>query len=89
MKNNKIFRIVSAVFCVVVLLSSTAVPAFANSAQTRFEGVNSTRALMTDKESPIIVEKELLTFDIQEFPEEYYPTSDEFLAYGAKVTAEY
>ena len=89
MKRSKLFRIVSAVFCVVVLLSSTAVPAFANSAQTRFEGVNSTGAIMTDKESPIVVEKELLTFDIQEFPAEYYRTADEFLAYGAKVTAEY
>lgn len=89
MKRNKIFRIISAVFCVVVLLSSTAVPAFANSAQTRFEGVNSTGAIMTDKESPIVVEKELLTFDIQEFPAEHYPAADEFLAYEAKVTAEY
>lgn len=89
MKNSKLFRIVSAVFCVVVLLSSTAVPAFANSAQTRFEGVNSTGAIMADKESPIIVEKELLTFDVQEFPKEYYRTADEFLTYEAKVTAEY
>ena len=89
MKRSKLFRIISAVFCVVVLLSSTAMPAFANSAQTRFEGVNSTGAIMTDKESPIIVEKELLTFDIQEFPAEYYATADKFLAYGAKVTAEY
>lgn len=89
MKKEKLFRIVSAVFCVVVLLSSTAVPAFANSAQTRFEGVNSTGAIMTDKESPIVVEKELLTFDIQDFPKEYYRTTEEFLSYGAKVTAEY
>ncbi len=88
-RNTKLFRIASAVFCVVVLLSSTAVPAFANSAQTRFEGVNSTGAIMTDKESPIVVEKELLTFDIQEFPANYYSTADEFLEYGAKVTAEY
>ena len=89
MKRRKIVQILSAVFCVVALLFSSTVPAFANSAQTRYEGVNSTGAIMTDDESPIIVEKELLTFDIQEFPKEYYRTTEEFLAYGAKVTAEY
>ncbi|MEE1314697.1 MAG: DUF3784 domain-containing protein [Faecalimonas sp.] len=76
---------------VLFLFSGSAVPAFANSAQTHFEGVDSTGAIMTDKESPIIVESELLTFDIAEFPKSYYGDDDTeaFTAYNAKVTAEY
>ena len=62
---------------------------FANSAQTRWTGTDSTGAIVLDEDSPIIVEKELLTFDIQEFPQSYYHDMNEFLAYSAKVTAEY
>ena len=36
-----------------------------------------------------MVDKELLTFDVQEFPEQYYPDTDSFLAYTGNVTAEY
>lgn len=35
------------------------------------------------------MDKELLTFDVQEFPKNYYNSAEEFLAYTGKVTAEY
>ncbi|MBQ7889297.1 MAG: hypothetical protein IJ356_06015 [Erysipelotrichaceae bacterium] len=62
---------------------------YANSAQTRWSGTDSTGAIVLDEDSPIIVEKELLTFDINEFPQSYYRDMNDFVAYSAKVTAEY
>lgn len=88
MKKN-LSRISATILCIIFLFSVSAVPAFANSAQSYWEGVNQSGAIITDGDSPIIVEKELLTFDLQEFPKNYYHEVDEFLAYTGKVTAEY
>lgn len=63
--------------------------AFANSAQTHFRGISSTGAIFTGDQSPIVVEKERLTFDLQEFPKGYYAEREDYLAYSGKVTAEY
>lgn len=72
-----------------LILLSIKNPVGANSAQTHWRGTDSTGTIITDEESPIIVENELLTFDIQEFPNSYYNNLDDFLAYSGKVTAEY
>ncbi len=82
-------RISTFVLCILLLFVMNTVPALANSAQSKWEGVDSTGAIVTDKESPIVVEKELLTFDITEFPQNYYHTKEELETYKAKVTAEY
>ena len=66
-----------------------AVPIQANSAQRHWSGTDSTGALVKDKSCPLVVDKELLTFDVQEFPKNYYNSIEEFLAYTGKVTAEY
>jgi len=71
------------------LLLLTPMTAFANSAQTYFRGIAPSGAVVTGEQSPIIVEKELLTFDLQEFPLNYYAEEAEYLAYSGKVTAEY
>ena len=78
-----------ALVCVFLLSALLVVPASANSAQTQWEGVDSAGAIVRDGGSPIIVEKELLTFDIQEFPDNHYFDLDSYLAYSGKVTAEY
>ena len=76
--------------CIALLRSCiAALPIAANSAQMHWEGVSSTGAIITDGDSPIIVEKELLTFDIDSFPQEYYSDIEEYLAYTGKVSAEY
>ena len=76
--------------CMVLLITSLlGTSVFANSAQSQWEGTTSTGAIITDGTCPIIVEDELLTFDIQEFPEQYYRDIDEYLKYSGKVTAEY
>ena len=58
-----------------------AVPIQANSAQRHWSGTDSTGALVKDKSCPLVVDKELLTFDVQEFPKNYYNSIEEFLAY--------
>jgi len=73
----------------ILMLMTVCIPAHANSAQVHWQGVNATGAMITDKSSPIVVEKELLTFDIDQFPDSYYRDIDEYLSYTGKVTAEY
>lgn len=78
------------------LLILSPVTAFANSAQTYFRGITPTGVMVTGAEyplvvhqSPIIVQHETLTFDLQEFPREHYAEETDYLAYSGKVTAEY
>ena len=85
---------ISILLSTLLLLTPTA--AFANSAQTYFQGITSTEVMVTGAEyplvvhqSPIVVEQEQLTFDLQEFPLEHYAEEEAYLAYSGKVTAEY
>lgn len=73
----------------ILMLMTVCIPAHANSAQVHWQGVNATGAIIADGNSPIIVEKELLTFDIAQFPQNYYSNIAEYLSYTGRVTAEY
>ncbi len=75
--------------CCLLILGAAPSTARANSAQSTFSGVDATGAMMADAESPVIVEKERLTLDLNELPYNYYETEQAFLAYGGKATAEY
>ena len=76
-------------FMALLLPTVLITPASANSAQTHWSGVDSAGAIVWEEHSPVVVEKEVLTFDIQEFPENHYSDLDSYLAYSGKVTAEY
>ena len=89
MKRTRFFRIVAMLFCVVLLIGLAAAPAYANSAQSHWTGIDSTGAIVVDENCPIEVEKELLTFNIQEFPSNYYRSAEELESYTGRVTAEY
>lgn len=80
---------VATAACVPIIFGTNTVCASANSAQSYFRGVDAAGAMMLDKESPIVVEKELLTLDLQSFPFSYYESKEEFLSYDGKVTAQY
>ena len=67
----------------------TAPTASANSAQSHWSGTDRTGAIVTDEICPLEVQGEKLTFEVQEFPRNYYSTAEEFLAYTGRVTAEY
>ena len=77
------------IFTVLLLSAVFIQPTHANSAQRHWSGTDSTGALVKDKNCPLVVDKELLTFDVQEFPKNYYNSTEEFLAYTGKLTAEY
>lgn len=85
MKHKKLI----AAICLSTILFGTSVPTSANSAQTYWSGVDSTGSIVTGASSPIVVQHELLTFDISEFPSNYYYEEDDFLAYSGRVSAEY
>ena len=74
---------------ILLLISMLAVPASANSAQTHWRGTDSTGTIVTGENCPLIVEHELLTFDVQQFPESYYREVSDYLSYSGSVTAEY
>lgn len=82
-------RIMAILLCVMSVISMLPLTVKANSAQSWWQGTDATGTIVMDEECPIIVEKEVLIFDILEFPETYYEDEEEALEYGAKVTAEY
>ena len=61
----------------------------ANSAQTHWNGVTATGAMITDEDCPIIVQNENLTFNINKFPQTNYISEEAARAYNDSVTAEY
>ena len=81
--------IISALLIMVIgsLLLTSAVSA--NSGEMSWRGVSATGAMIADENCPIVVEKELLTFDINELPNESYNSEDKFLSYTDSVTAQY
>lgn len=82
-------KILSIIFTFILIASTVAIPAAANSAQTHWRGVDSAGAIVVGESCPVEVTKEVLTFDIAEFPDNYYREKEEYLAYTGKVTAQY
>jgi hypothetical protein len=82
-------KLLSILLLTILLTSAVPIQSFANSAQSWWSGTDSTGAIITDAECPLIVEQETLTFDISEFPQGHYSDSLEFHSYSGKVTAEY
>ena len=75
-----------------LMLPFMMIPASANSALTEWEGSKENVVMTTDGESPIVVEHETLTFDIQELVDTYAYSSEKYdptKEYKSSVTAEY
>ena len=85
MKGKKIISLI----CAITLLSLSVIPANANSAAPFWEGADGNGVVAKDGNIPILVENELLTFDLQMLPYARHNSSASFLAYDGKVTAEY
>ena len=66
-------KVITVVFTVLLLSVVFIQPTHANSAQRYWSGTDSTGALLKDKNCPLVVDKELLTFDVQEFPKNSSP----------------
>lgn len=78
-----------ATFALVVLMVAIGVDSYANSAQRHWQGVDSAGAVFVGEECPIEVVEEILTFDISEFPSNYYFEAEDYVAYSGRVTAQY
>lgn len=82
-------RLWKAALALLLLGAWTAPAASANSAQSHWSGTDRAGAIVTDGTCPLEVQGETLTFEVREFPKNYYSTAEEFLAYTGRVTAEY
>ncbi len=82
-------RIFCIIACSLLLSAHFATKVSANSAQTRWSGVDAAGTMVLGDNCPIEVEHELLTLELMEFPLNYYRDAEEFLAYTGSVTAEY
>ena len=82
-------RFFAAFLLLLAVILSAAPAAPANSALRRWHGSDASGAIVRSKECPIIVQDELLTFDIPDFPKEEYNNIKDFGRYQAKVTARY
>ena len=82
-------KVITVIFTVLLLSTVFIQSTHANSAQRHWSGTDSTGSLIKDKNCPLVVDREVLTFDVQELPKNYYSSAEEFLAYTGKVTAEY
>lgn len=82
-------KVITVIFTVLLLSAVFVQSTHANSAQRHWSGTDSSGALVKDKSCPLAVDKELLTFDVQELPKNYYSGAEDFLAYTGRVTAEY
>ena len=80
-------KIIIAAITLLSILPMTLVPASANSAMTEWGGKDANGVVPADKDCPIVVEGESLTFDIPDLPE----ANPHSIDYSAKssVTAEY
>lgn len=86
----KLYRkyILFIIVCFIMLLpcSLTNLNVKANSAQTYWSGVDAMGTIVTSDDCPLEVTKEVLTFDLLDFPNIYV---DNEINYNGKVTAEY
>lgn len=87
--NKKLIKIVCLVICMCNVLALMILPVGANSAQTEWRGADSAGTVVRGGECPIVVTKETLTFDIDEFPEYHYYSNRDNYSYSPTVKAEY
>lgn len=86
-KKLKIAVVAICLFSVVAF--SGGMNSYANSAQTNWSGVDRAGLVIKEGDSPIVVEGEVLTLDLQEFPKNHYGSAEDFLSYTGKVSVEY
>ena len=82
-------KITVAVIALLLMLPFMIIPASANSRAQEWYGRDANGAVVVGDNVPIEVTSEFLTFDIQTLPYAKYYTTESFLAYDSKVTAEY
>lgn len=82
-------KVIISLICIATILLSLCIPASANSRPQYWEGTDASGLVVREGDIPIVVESELLTFDLPTLPYARYTDVESFLAYDSKVTAEY
>ncbi len=83
-------KYILAIFCIATMFPSVKqLSAKANSAQPYWYGTTAFGEVVVSGQSPLVVEKEKLIFNVPEFPKMRYQIAEDFLAYSASATAEY
>lgn len=85
-------KTIIATLTLCLMLPFMMIPSSANSALTEWSGRKENVVMTTDGDSPIVVEHETLTFDIQDLIDTYSYSSEKFdptKEYKSSVTAEY
>ncbi len=82
-------RIILVTLCLIMLICCTVLPVAANSAQKDWNGRDESGVMTTDGECPLVVEAEVLTFDLGEFPSFHLPSKEDLEKYTGTVSAEY
>lgn len=88
---RKTVKLIGAVILCALLFATLSISALANSAVVDYEddGAEATAIIVADENTPLTVEKELLTLDIEELPKSRYRYSEEAKNFKSAVTAEY
>ena len=88
--SNKIKIAIAGILSAFLLLPCIPrITAHANSAQTWWRGQDAFGACVMDENCPVVVDKEILTLNISNFPGNYYTNLEDLESYDASVTAEY
>lgn len=83
-------KIINVIFSA-VLFFSVSMSAFANSGPSSWRGSNATGMAAIDENCPLEVKKEVLNFEINQFPRDHYSdrTAEELEKYNDRFTANY
>ena len=86
----KRFRSVISLICIIALLTSICIlPAYAMPAPPKIHGTDIFDVIIKEKDSPIIIDNEIITFDLPTLPYAKYYKNETFHAYDSRVTSEY
>lgn len=85
----KKLRNIISLICIAALLASIFVLPAQAKPTPRITGTDVSDVIIKERDNPIVIEKERLTFDLSTLPYAKYRDIETFLAYDGKVTAEY
>ena len=83
----KKMRFFTLLICLVILLCSCSEKSTLE--RKKWEGYDAIGAVCVDKDCPVLLERETVTFDLAEFPYLGRDSAEKYLAYPGRVTTEY
>lgn len=86
----KKLRVLAFTISVILIIGALPViPCNANNVWSTWNDTDSANFVIIDEDSPIVIEKEILTLDLYDFPDYSADNIDDYLSYTGKITEEY